>query len=240
MNQTRPTIGDNRTGTARAPRLCQEMLEGNREFNPTGKTDGKIVATVRGDYSKAGFVLGSLPPPASVKQVGKSAVKAITGESPNLVIDKLGERLAFERTGVRLYDALISKLQAFGTFDGGPKEADLRRIRDQELQHFQLAKEAMEDLGADPTALTPSADVQATASQGILWVLVDARTNLLQSLEAILTAELTDNDCWEALVELMEGAKEDKRADQFRIALREEAEHLESVRAWIRAGQGRV
>ena len=38
-------------------------------------------------------------------------------------MDKIGERLAFERTGTRLYEALVSKHEAFGSFPGGPSGA---------------------------------------------------------------------------------------------------------------------
>ena len=37
------------------------------------------------------------------------------GASPDLM-DKLGQHLAFERTGTRLSEALISKLEAYGSF----------------------------------------------------------------------------------------------------------------------------
>ena len=57
-------------------------------------------------------------------------------------------------------------------------------------------------MGADPTAETPSADVIGVASQGLLQVITDPRTTLSQSLEAMLTAELTDNDGWETLAAL--------------------------------------
>ena len=36
----------------------------------------------------------------------KTALNKLVGVSPEVLIDKLGERLAFERTGTRLYDAL--------------------------------------------------------------------------------------------------------------------------------------
>jgi hypothetical protein len=39
-------------------------------------------------------------------------------------------------------------------------------------------------------------------------VIVDPRTTLLQSLEAVLIAELFDNACWETLVELAQQAGE--------------------------------
>jgi hypothetical protein len=88
--------------------------------------------------------------------------------------------------------------------------------------------------------VTPSANLHATAAHGINQVIVDPRTTLLQSLEAILIAELADNACWEALIELAQGAGEDKLVKQFEEALRNEQDHLAKVQAWLAAGQERA
>ena len=71
-------------------------------------------------------------------------------------------------------------------------------------------------------------------------MIVDPRTTLLQSLEAILIAELADNACWEALIALAEQAGEDPLVQPFEQALVTEQEHLRKVRAWLAAGQGRT
>jgi len=154
-------------------------------------------------------------------------------------MDKLGERLAFERTGTRLYEALISKHDAFGSFAGGPSKADLEHICEEEYRHFTMLQAAVEQLGGDPTAVTPAANLSATASQGIPKVIVDPRTTLLQSLEAVLIAELSDNACWETLVELAQQAGENGLGQQFEHAYATEQEHLVKVRTWLAAGQGR-
>jgi hypothetical protein len=58
----------------------------------------------------------------------RAAAKAMKGEKPTLLLDKLGERLAFERSGTRLYEALVSKHDAFGSFSGGPSREDLEHV----------------------------------------------------------------------------------------------------------------
>jgi hypothetical protein len=70
-------------------------------------------------------------------------------------------------------------------------------------------------------------------------VLSDPRTNLLQSLEAVLVAELSDNDCWVALEELARHAGQDDLARMCVEAIGHEREHLHDVRTWLAAGQGR-
>ena len=67
-----------------------------------------------------------------------------------------------------------------------------------------------------------------------MQVIVDPRTTLLQSLEAILSAELADNACWEALIALAQEAGEDALVTQFERALLTEQEHLTKVRDWYR------
>jgi hypothetical protein len=230
-------LGENRTGLARDDKE-RAMVEGTKEFKNPRAGDGEGIADERIEYAKEAHGVGSMPPPASMKQVGKAAMGALTGGSPNLLLDKLGERLAFERMGVRLYDALLTKLEAYGGFDGGPSKGDLESLRGEELAHFHLLKRSITGLGSDPTAITPSANVVAVASQGISAVLADARTNLKQSLEAILVAELADRDSWEGLIALAREAGQKDMTRAFEQALAEEEEHLRKVRAWVAKGQG--
>lgn len=239
MNQ-QATPGTNRTGIASAPQRTQEMLAGMEEFPPSSQGSAEDLAQVRISYAKVAEPLGSVPLPADVKGNRTSAAKAAKGAPPLLLMDKLGERLAFERTGTRLYEALVSKHEAFGSFAGGPSRDDLEHIQHEEFQHLTLLQSVIEQLGGDPTAVTPSADLHATAAHGINMVIVDPRTTLLQSLEAMLMAELADHACWEALVALAQEAGEDALVEPFEQAHTTEQEHLDKVQAWLAAGQGRA
>lgn len=225
-----PSIGDNRTGIAMHPRRTAAMVKGTREFPPSSRGSDENLAVVRIEYGREARPIGSLPPLPDVTP----------NEATILFMDKLGARLAFERTGVRLYDAILAKHKAYGSFDGGPSRAELERIRNEEYAHFMLLRQAAESLGADPTAVTPSADVQATSSIGVVQVLSDPRTNLLAGLDALLVVELTDNDAWECLIELARQAGHEQLAESFAGALRDEIEHLENVRRWLAAGEGRT
>jgi hypothetical protein len=238
MANLSPTTGDNKTGIARAPKQAQRMIEASEQLvsNP-GEAD--LAQHVRDDYAREAEPLGSVPPPASAKQVAKAAKQKAKGQSPNLFLDKLGERLAFERTGVRLYQALIGKLEAYGAFAGGPEPEELEQILEQELLHFRAVVEAIRQLGSDPTAVTPAADFMANVSKGIGDVLGDPRTTFAQCLEAILIAELADNEGWEALTELARAGGHTKLVETFEQALADEAEHLIKVRRWVAAAQGR-
>jgi rubrerythrin len=239
MNQ-HAIAGTNRTGMAAAPQRREEMLVGMEEFPPSSQGSAEDLAQVRVAYAQAAEPLGSVPLPADVKGQGTSAAKAAKGEGLQLFMDKLGERLAFERTGTRLYEALVSKHEAFGSFPGGPSRDDLEHILQEEFRHFKLLQSTIEQLGGDPTAVTPAANLHATAAHGITMVIVDPRTTLLQSLDAILIAELADHACWEALVALAQEADEDALIEPFEQAHATEQEHLQKVQAWLAAGHGRT
>jgi ABC-type phosphate/phosphonate transport system substrate-binding protein len=59
-------------------------------------------------------------------------------------------------------------------------------------------------LGGDATVQTPSADVAGVISHGVSQIMSDPRTTVAQSLQAVLTAELADNDGWQMLQDLTE------------------------------------
>ena len=96
-----------------------------------------------------------------------------------------------------------------------------------------ILRDALEQLGADPTAMTPCADVSGVLSIGVLQVVTDPRTNLAQSLEALLTAELTDNAAWEMLIELVRSEGKDDMVASFQQALVEEEDHLRIVKTQL-------
>jgi hypothetical protein len=240
MNQ-QPHLGTNRTGIAVAPERAKAMQAGMEAFPPTSQGNvQELLAQVRMVYAKESSPLGSVPQPTGLKNKVQTAVKAISGEQPTLFVDKLGERLAFERSGTRLYEALLAKHHIYGSFSGGPTPGDLEHVLQEEYRHFLMLQSIIEQMGGDPTAVTPAADIQGTMAQGIRMVIVDPRTTLLQSLEAILVAELTDSTCWETLVELAQKAGEDDLVQSFRQAHVTELDHLQKVRTWVAAGQGRT
>jgi rubrerythrin len=248
--------GMNRTGAALSPLGVKAMTQAADELSPAVPIDTGAMEAERLTYINESEAVGSIPPPASLKGVVKTGIAKLKGAEPSVFMDKLGERIAFERGGTRLYDALITKyqgLQALGqelmpadqlvAEDGGsvtscPGETPLQtllRIRDEELEHFRMLGQCMLELGGDPTAMTPCADVQATASLGLIQVLTDPRTTLAQCLNAILTAELTDNAGWELLIQLAEDQDETELAGRFLGALSQEQEHLAIVKGWLTA-----
>jgi ferritin-like protein len=228
-------IGMNKTGADMAPRNTRKMKEAAVSDDPAPEGELSAIAHLRSQYVHEAERIGSVPPPATLKGVVTTGLNKFSGRNPEVLIDLLGERCAFERTGTRLYDAMVMKCLALeGTGETLPI-ADLERIRDEEAQHFILLTEAILSLGADPTAVTPAADVAAVASMGLLQVVSDPRTTISQCLNALLTAELTDYAGWELLIQLCEQMGQDDWASRFRQALAQESEHKELVQGWLQS-----
>ncbi len=231
-------VGMNRTGIQMSPIDGQAMQQADPALLP--KQDGSegSLAAIRNDYIANADALGSVPLPGTLSGAINMGMTMLKGESPTVLLDKLGERLAFERTGTRLYDALITKCEVLP--DGGISMTldELLRIRNDESRHFLMVKEAIESLGGDPTAQTPSADLVGVESQGLVQVLSDPRTNIAQSLHAIVTAELSDNAGWETLVALADEQDLTELVSNFTLALDEEREHLNMVQTWYEEAIG--
>jgi rubrerythrin len=223
-----------------SPKHGKELLETVHGIPgvPAPSPDGQSLAEARRERIEQADPIGTMPAPGTAEGVLKSGAKMLAGEKPQILVDKLAERAAFERGGARLYDALLTKFQGEarsgrngGTL-GDVSEAKLREIREQEADHFRLLAECIETLGADPTAETPSADLAGVESMGLLQVVSDARTSFLQSLHAVLAAELIDHASWELLCEMAEKAGQRDMAEKLRGALRQEEDHLRHVRGW--------
>jgi hypothetical protein len=251
------SLGVNRTGAAMATDGVRAMLDASAQLTPVEAIDVGLMKAERMRYIVEADTVGSIPPPTSLKGVMKTGIAKMKGGNPTILLDKMAERLAFERTGTRLYDALLTKYEALSTAGGeelpdavdvvsGDAEGDailhargenalqtMTRIRNEELAHFRLLSESIASLGGDPTCQTPCADVMGTASMGFMQVLTDPRTTLAQCLNVMLGAELTDNAGWELLIQLADEAGESDLAGDFLGALSEEQEHMLIVRGWL-------
>ena len=147
-------LGTNKTGIDMSPVYSKEMIEGTQRFMAEHLRKGNGHAGVRMDdpamsagqssitafdrvfFENAGS-LGTVPLPGTLKGAIKSTMKMMTGRHPEVFINKLGERLAYERTGVRIYEQLINKVE-FGNAPGpgiiGVPLEMLAEFRDQEAE----------------------------------------------------------------------------------------------------------
>jgi hypothetical protein len=246
------TLGPNMTGATLTPAALAAMTQATEDLTPFQEIDTSEMESQKLAYIEDSDAIGSIPVPTSLKGMAKSGVSKLKGKHPGVFLDKLGERLAYERTGARLYDALILKYNAAAQLAKGevlpailiqgedgesqpqaPADQLLHRIRSEELEHFQLLSDAIVAMGGDPTSQTPCADVMALASSGFMQVLNDPRTTLAQCLNAMLAVELADNAGWELLASLADDMGESDLAGQFLGALAQEQEHLVIVKQWL-------
>lgn len=236
MNKLNSTMTINRTGAKTAPLETQKSVEGAETYSPLTEGDATVLDAIRMTYADTEDAFGSVPPPASMKQGVSTIAKKIQGKDMTVLIDKLSDRICFEASGTRLYDALISKCQLAESLPPGMDLAKVQHLRDEEHEHYLMLKEVIESLGGDPTALTPAANANATATMGLCKVVTDPRTTVLQALDAMLIAELTDNDGWFLLIDICAALGLTDIAKKFDRALKQEDEHLEYIRSWISQG----
>ncbi len=229
-----PEIGMNRTGIQMSPLDSDSMQAGMPpSMKPATPGNDSALAELRSSYIVNADPLGSVPVPGAVHGALTTGVSMLAGDRPQLLLDKLGERLAFERIGTRLYDALIAKFQAAQDSTTGMTLASLQQIRQNEVHHFALVADAIDMLGGDPTAQTPCADMAGVEASGLMQVVTDPRTTIAQSLHAMLVAELIDNAGWELLVALCENQGQGSVISDFSVALDDERAHLRQVQAWL-------
>lgn len=230
MREQVPT-GMNRTGVQMSPFDSAALERDIRSLMPPTSGDPAQIAHLRSVYIADADQLGSVPPPATMKGMLSTGTAALLGNLPQLMLDKLGERLAFERTGVRLYDALIDKVQAIENHGTATVPLPvLMQIRDEEAQHFAIVARAIQALGGDATVQTPCADLAGIEAAGLLQAVSDPRTTVAQSLHAILVAEMADNSGWELLIALADEQQHDSMAAEFTHALSNERDHLRFIR----------
>ncbi|HKT35042.1 MAG TPA: hypothetical protein VJR03_09435 [Nitrospira sp.] len=167
------------------------------------------------------------------KRAAKSGVQKLIGRHAEVLIDKLGGRLAFERTGTRLYDGLLGKFMSRKDEATMLSVDQLQQFRAEEAAHIGVCWDALRQLGADPTCVTPMADTNAVASIGLMQIIADPRMTVAQSLHAIHVAELADNDGWQLLIKLASEMGQDDMAGRFQTALEEENRHLSALRTWM-------
>lgn len=224
-------LGMNKTGMQMSPVNGSAMLDAAQQFTPH-QGSVQTLAEYRQRYVSEADPVGSVPLPGNLKGAARSGIKALQGERLHALIDKLGERLAFERGGTRLYDAVIAKCEIRTDELEAVDLETLRHFRDDEAAHVRLVAEAMEQVGADPTAQTPCADVVGVSAAGLMQVVLDPRTSVAQSLQALLTAELVDGEGWDLLISMVREQGFDDIADRFEHAAAQEAVHLEHIRDW--------
>lgn len=229
--------GMNRTGMKASPGDAKRLLE-VQDLQEATPAPSPTADEIRARYRAEADPLGSVPPPTTVRGVLGTAVQALAGHKLHILLDKLAERAAYERTGVRIYDAMLRKLVGVDTLPPGLTMAGLQEIRDEELRHFRLLAGCIEQLGGDPTAMTPCASLTGVKGMGLVQAMNDPRLTIAQALDTLLGIEVMDVASWELLIGLTSDFGLDDMAAQFTDALAAENRHEATVRGWVKAAMG--
>jgi len=151
------------------------------------------------------------------------------------LIDRLAERLVFERLAVELYEAAILRINASADVLVRRAAPTLARIRFEEHEHASWLERALAGAGASPSVETPRSALARIETEGIARVVRDARAPLGHVVQALLAAELVDHAGWHALLDLADEAEDDDAHEQLRRRLDEESTHLHAIRTIERA-----
>uniref|UniRef100_I1XN01 Ferritin/DPS protein domain-containing protein n=2 Tax=Methylophaga nitratireducenticrescens TaxID=754476 RepID=I1XN01_METNJ len=161
-------------------------------------------------------------------------IKKVHQHNTELLLHKLGQRMAFERASVRLYEALIFKCLAARNGKKTVVSIDqLRQFRDEEVEHSFLLKTAIETLGFDPDEWIPDADSSLISSLQTPKVFTKKNSSVLSCLEAVLIFATNDNAEWHTLHELFTNMGLQDLAAEFNQALEEDSRQLETISHWI-------
>jgi len=110
-HESNPSLGINRTGVSISPIDSHRTIKGAQELRPISEGNASGIAENRIRYIREAESMGSIPIPLTLKGITESIQEQImTGN--HSIMDKLGERSAFERIGTRLYEALLVKYEA--------------------------------------------------------------------------------------------------------------------------------
>lgn len=238
MAQQKEHVGMNKTGVQMAPLQTRAMLDDDKIVTRAHEGDETQMVQLRQSYIAGTEGLGSIPVPATMKGMVSMGAHMLKGDRPQVLLDKMAERLAMERTATRLYDALLTKLDTLEPTGVGITREQAASIRGDEARHAVLMRDAIASLGGDPSAMTPSADTVGVEAMGLVQVLNDPRASLAQSLHAILTAELSDGVGWETLIALAHEQGHPDLVDRFSDALLQERKHQVMIQTWYEQAVG--
>ena len=132
------SMGMKRSGIDFSPQGAEEMIKAVQEFPPSAEGNQTMLRQLREPYLAEADPVASIPLPGTLKGVAKSGMQKLMGRHAEVLIDKLGGRLAFERTGTRLYDALIGKFTVRKDEATMLSVDQLQQFRAEEAAHLGL------------------------------------------------------------------------------------------------------
>lgn len=149
------------------------------------------------------------------------------------VIDLLCERLAFERSTVRLYDRILEALRVATDARTRDLHATMQKHRAEEDEIVRWLEGKIRELGGDERAETDLARLATREARGIEEVAQNDAADLTHLLHALLAVEGVDAAGWDLLVHLADAAGDARAKHELERRLRQERQHLAFVRAAV-------
>lgn len=191
---------------------------------------------VRGLLDKDGLIKKAAQYVPTEGRIGRTLRKysPIPIPSPRVnkagLMDKLLERLRFEKSGVELYDLVLEHVD--GELPGDMLQT-LREHRAEEAAHMEMLARHVLDLGGDPGAETPSVRVVEENAERLAAIVRSEKAKPIHRLQCLLDAELEDSVSWDLLVALAREAGSSEMRKDFAQAERREIEHVRDTRRMI-------
>ncbi len=139
---------------------------------------------------------------------------------------KIFDHLIFERTCVRVYEAVLSKCEMH---EGSLPCDDLQKYQREEFNHFLMLKKCLEALGIESSTFQLGAEGLSDSTEDLLKAAMDPRLSLVDSIEALKQAECADRNSWILLTDLAADAGHLEMAEKFRQARHEEEQHVSGL-----------
>ncbi len=153
-------------------------------------------------------------------------MRKLAENNPTELINVLNERLCFERSGVRLYDAILAKIRLPENQRFATMLDQLLEHREQEKEHEEWLEQQIRSLGGDAHGETELSRLVEAESAGIERIVLNGDPEIPHLLHALLAAELVDNEGWVLLVNLAKKAGDRDAKREFSKRLAEEETHL--------------
>lgn len=145
------------------------------------------------------------------------------------LIELLTERLTFERVGVRLYDAIVSRLES--------AEPAVRRMlprveqqRAEEREHVAWLEALIDGLASDAPPIPRRPELAHLWTEGLLRISEAGAATIAELFQALHTFELANESGWQRLLRLAERGHDLPACDDFGHRLADEQAHVSFVR----------
>lgn len=161
-------------------------------------------------------------------------MKTLAERHPNKLLDLLNERLTFERTAVKLYDLVLTRMKKSQDRTMLAMVAAMTKHRNEEKEHEEWLEDRVRELGSDAHSVTELSDLVDRESRGLMEV-ISTDEELPHLFHALLAAELVDDTGWKLLLQLADEAGDDDARRELRKRALEEEEHLVYVRSIVAA-----